>query len=51
MSEGQQSKLTVLIIIMPLEEAINFLGVGENLLTTKLETFIFNNQTYVQITI
>lgn len=51
MSNRQQTKLTILIIIMPLEDAVKFLGVGENLLTTKLEPFTFNDETFVQLTI
>jgi len=51
MSTSEQSKLTLLILIIPLEEAVKFLGVGESLLKTKLQPFTFNNRTYVQITI
>lgn len=51
MSNGQQSKLTLIILILPLEDAMKFLGISESLLTTKLEPFTFNDETFVQITL
>ena len=51
MSERNLTKLTLIIIILPLDEAIKFLGISESLLTTKLKPFTYNNETYVELII
>lgn len=51
MSNSELSALTLIILILPLEDAIKFLGVGESLLTTKLTPFTCNGETYVQLTL
>lgn len=51
MSERNLNKLTLIILILPLKDAVKFLGISESLLTTKLNPFTFNGQTYVELII